>query len=246
MNDSIRAVLATAAPAEPAAPAAGVGLDYWEIATSSGLVVSLVLLVLVLASVGSWAIIARKALQLYRAQRQSVTFLEAFWKSKRLDAIYQAADGLGESPISQVFKAGYVELTKLTKDDETAGDQDGMENVERALRRASTAELTHLESMTSVLASVASAAPFVGLLGTVWGIMGAFHEIYLMGNANLATVSKPISEALIATALGLFAAIPAVVAYNHFAARIRVLEAEMENFSIDFLNIIRRHFFKKT
>jgi biopolymer transport protein TolQ len=119
----------------------------------------------------------------------------------------------------------------------------GIENVERALKRAATAEVTALEAQIPFLGTTASAAPFVGLFGTVWGIMNAFHDIYRMGNANLATVARPISEALIATAVGLFAAIPAVVAYNYFTSKIRVLDSEMTNFSNDFLNIVRRHFF---
>ena len=119
----------------------------------------------------------------------------------------------------------------------------GLENVERALKRAAAAEVTHLEARVPFLGTTASAAPFVGLFGTVWGIMRAFHDIYQMGNANLATVAKPISEALIATAVGLFAAIPAVVFYNLFVSRIRVLDSEMTNFSNDFLNIVKRHFF---
>lgn len=148
-----------------------------------------------------------------------------------------------ESPVSQVFRAGYVELAKLTGEG-TGGkvDSDGLENIERALRRAATSELTHLEAQTPFLGTTAAAAPFVGLFGTVWGIMRAFNEIYVAGNANLATVAKPISEALIATAVGLFAAIPAVVAYNHFVSRIKVLDAEMANFASDFLNIVKRHF----
>lgn len=247
MTEPIRATVAAAsqalAQAQPPAVPSG-GLNYWEIVTHSGPVVFLVLLLLSLASVASWAIIVRKSIQLRKARQQSVSFLEAFWQSRRLDAIYQTADTLEDSPVSQVFKAGYVELTKLSKDEKAEKSGEDLENVERALRRASTAEVTHLEANTSFLATIGSAAPFVGLFGTVWGIMRAFHEIYLMGNANLATVAKPISEALIATAVGLFAAIPAVVAYNHFMARVRVLEAEMDNFSIDFLNIIRRHFFK--
>ncbi len=244
MSDPIRAFLATAATKGVASAPDG-GINYWKIATGSGPVVGFVLLLLIAASIASWAIILRKVVQLRRARQQSITFLEAFWQSRRLDQLFETAEELDGSPVSQVFKAGYVELTKLTRDGEPPADPEDIENVERALRRASSAELTHLESATSFLATVGSAGPFVGLFGTVWGIMRAFHEIYLMGNANLATVAQPISEALIATAVGLFAAIPAVVAYNHFMAGIRVLEAEMQNFSIDFLNIIRRHIFKK-
>ena len=240
MNEPIRAVLATASPPPPTTAFGG---DLVTIL--SDVVVWVVLVLLVLASVGTWAIVVRKAAQLRAARKQSLGFLEAFWQSKRLDAIYRMAEDLSESPISQVFKAGYVELTKITKDG-GASDPSDLENVERALRRAKTAETTHLERHTNFLASTASAAPFIGLLGTVAGIMGAFHEIALKGNASLDVVAAPIADALIATGVGLFAAIPASIFYNYFMGKIGVLEAEMENFSIDFLNIVRRHFFKRS
>ncbi len=229
-----------------AAPLAA-GLNYLEVIKHSGPVGIFVLLLLLGASVASWAIIALKYFHIRQAQKQSVEFLDIFWQSKRLDAIYQAAEKLSVSPISQVFRAGYIELSKVTAgaaEGAERQDLDGIENIERALRRASVAELTYLESKVAFLATTGSAAPFVGLFGTVWGIMGAFQDIYLQGNANLATVAKPISEALIATAVGLFAAIPAVVAYNFFLSKIKVLESEMESFSSDFLNIVKRHFFK--
>jgi biopolymer transport protein TolQ len=229
--------------------AAGDGLNYVEIARNSGAVGIAVLALLLGASAVSWAIIVKKWLQIRRAQDQSVRFLETFWQSKRLDAIYEAAERLGASPISQVFRAGYVELSKVTAQTKENGERGmqeelgGLENVERALKRAAASEVTALEAQVPFLGTTASAAPFVGLFGTVWGIMRAFHDIYRVGNANLATVARPISEALIATAVGLFAAIPAVVAYNYFVSKIRVLDSEMTNFSNDFLNIVRRHFF---
>ena len=234
-----------------AAAQAGGSIDYLAVVLGSGLVVMSVLLLLIAASVISWAIIVKKWLALRKAQDQSIRFLETFWQSKRLDAIYQAAESLGSSPISQVFRAGYVELSKITAKAKKEGrDEGGMsdelggiENVERALKRAAASEVTALEAYVPFLGTTASAAPFVGLFGTVWGIMRAFHDIYQAGNANLATVAKPISEALIATAFGLFAAIPAVVFYNYFVSKIRVLDIEMTNFSSDFLNIVRRHFF---
>ncbi len=243
--------LASALTLSLAAPPSD-GLDYLEIVRNSGPVGMGVLLLLLGASAVSWAIIVKKWLQIRRAQDASVKFLETFWQSKRLDAIYQAAESLSASPISQVFRAGYVELSKVTaaaqkpKDGEggMSDELGGLENVERALKRAAASEVTNLEAQIPFLGTTASAAPFIGLFGTVWGIMRAFHEIYRMGNANLATVAKPISEALIATAVGLFAAIPAVVAYNFFVSRIRVLDSEMTNFSNDFLNIVKRHFFR--
>ncbi len=230
------------------AAARGGDIDYLQIVLNSGPVVMVVLVLLLLASVVSWGIILRKWIHLRTAQEQSIRFLETFWQSKRLDAIYEKAEALSQSPISQVFRAGYVELSKVTRqkkesDDAMSEQLGGIENVERALKRAAVSEVTALESSVPFLGTTASAAPFVGLFGTVWGIMRAFHDIYQMGNANLATVAKPISEALIATAFGLFAAIPAVVFYNYFVSRIRVLDSEMTNFSNDFLNIVKRHFF---
>ena len=228
------------------------GLNYLEIAKASGAVGLTVLFLLLGASAVCWAIIVRKWMQIRRAQDQSVKFLETFWQSKRLDAIYQAAESLSGSPLSHVFRAGYVELSKVTaqKKEAAVGESramsdelGGLENVERALKRAAASEVTALERQVPFLGTTASAAPFVGLFGTVWGIMNAFHDIYRMGNANLSTVARPISEALIATAVGLFAAIPAVVAYNFFISKIRVLDSEMTNFSNDFLNIVKRHFF---
>ncbi len=240
----------TGLPALPLAAAGGGEIDYLQIILNSGPVVMLVLVLLLLASVISWAIILKKWIHLRTAQDQSIRFLETFWQSKRLDALYEKAEALSQSPLSQVFRAGYVELSKVTAgqkkkegDDAMSEQLGGIENVERALKRAAVAEVTALESSVPFLGTTASAAPFVGLFGTVWGIMRAFHDIYQMGNANLATVAKPISEALIATAFGLFAAIPAVVFYNYFVSRIRVLDSEMTNFSNDFLNIVKRHFF---
>jgi biopolymer transport protein TolQ len=236
------------------APAMNGSLNYVEMVTHGGPIVTGVLLILVLSSLASWTIIFRKALYLRRAQAESVRFLETFWRSKRLDSIYAASEELALSPVAQVFRAGYVELSKVTQAKGAPGSEDdaamhdqlgGFENVERALARAANAELTALETQVPFLGTTAAAAPFVGLFGTVWGIMGAFRDIYAAGNANLATVARPISEALIATAMGLFAAIPALVAYNAFSSRIRVLDNEMRNFSADFLNIIKRHIFKK-
>jgi len=212
-------------------------------------VVKGVLVLLVLMSLVSWYIIAYKYLYLRRAGAESARFLDIFWKNKRLDEIYQTTEELKHSPVNQVYRAGYVELTKLKGGARDAGDTmqrqlGDLENVERALRRARTAEAVHLESMTGFLATTASAAPFVGLFGTVWGIMAAFLNIAREGDATLITVAPGIAEALIATAIGLVAAIPAVVFYNFFVNRMRVIEADMENFEADFLNIVKRHFFK--
>jgi biopolymer transport protein TolQ len=223
-------------------------LDVWDLALKASGVVMAVLVMLVLFSLVSWYIIAYKYFYLSRATRESVRFLDVFWKSKRLDAIYKSSQELKRSPISQVFKAGYIELSKIKSQENEAGGDGAwisdMQSIERALERAHTAELTHLESMIPFLATTGSAAPFVGLFGTVWGIMNSFRSIGAKNSASLATVAPGIAEALIATAIGLMAAIPAVVAYNYFRRRIKVLVAEMDTFSNDFLNIIKRHFFK--
>jgi len=213
-------------------------------------VVLAVLGLLLILSAFCWAIIWIKWRGLRKAQKQSIEFLEVFWSSKRLDAIYQASEKLTRSPISQVFRAGYVELSKLKKtqaEGEAAGGMydamGGIENVQRSLRRTSVAELTAMESLVPFLATTGSTAPFVGLFGTVVGIMKAFIEIR-PGTATLDAVGPGISHALIATAVGLFAAIPAVMAYNYFVRKIKVLYSEIENFSNDFLNIVKRHFLK--
>ena len=220
-------------------------LDIVEVMSQASGVVLAVLVLLIVFSLVSWYIIGYKALSLRRSEVESVAFLANFYESKRLDAIYQFSEQFTHSPVSQVFRAGYVELSKLKggEGEETLGGQlGGLETVERALRRAQTKEMTDLESMVSFLATTGSTAPFVGLFGTVWGIMNSFINIGASSSASLATVAPGIAEALIATAIGLVAAIPAVMAYNWFNARIRVLTAEMEVFSADFLNIIKRHF----
>jgi len=204
--------------------------------------------ILTASSVLSLFVIFYKLVAISQAQSQSITFLDKFWESKRLDEIYRQAEGLKYSPLAAMFRAGYIELSKVKKGQtpETGAmheKMDGMENIERALARAKVSETTKLENLLPFLATVGSAAPFVGLFGTVWGIMEAFTKIAEEGKADLATVSGPIGEALIATAIALAAAIPAVVAYNYFNRRVKVLGSEMTTFGSDYLNILKRHFF---
>ena len=230
------------------APPVFAAINYLEVIERGSGVELFVLALLAFVSVFSWALIALKSQQLSRAKSESVRFLAAFWKESRLDTIYQTAQKLSASPLSRVFCAGYDELTKLARAKEAEGAMSerlgGIENVERALQRASLAQVMELESRVGFLGTVGSAAPFVGLFGTVMGILSAFNEIADKGTATIATVSAPIGNALFATAAGLFAAIPAVVAYNAFVNRIKVFDTEMSNFSSDFLNIVKRHFFK--
>ena len=234
---------ATAANPAPPPP----DLSFWGSILNAGIAEQVVMLLLLGFSIISWAIIAYKWKMLRKAYQQSEEFLDSFWASKRLDTIYQKSEDLSGSPVSQVFRAGYIELAKLKKKEKVgeAGDTSlgGMESVERSMRRAASSELTSLEALVSFLGTTGATAPFIGLLGTVIGIMSAFQKIGLDKSAGLETVAPGIGGALVATAFGLFAAIPAVIAYNSFLARIRVLDSEMENFSADFLNIIKRHFF---
>jgi biopolymer transport protein TolQ len=242
----------------PAAFAQAEGLGGQEslvsMVTGSGPVVQFVLYVLILFSVFSWGIIFYKLRQIRVARRQSARFIEIFWDTKNLTAIHTASQELKLSPVAHVFRAGYQELVRLTRakrqvNPGEAGGLDttelgGIDNVERAMKRATNQEITRLERALTFLATTASATPFIGLFGTVWGIMTAFRGLSVTQSSSIQAVAPGIAEALIATATGLVAAIPAVVAYNHFARQIRVLSAEMENFSSEFLNIAERHFLK--
>jgi len=215
-----------------------------ELIWNAGPVVKLVLLILAYFSVVSWTIIFYKSLVVKRAIRDSDAFLEAFWNKKRLDAVAQDLKLYPDSPLTSLFREGYQELMKVQRlqhgsevQSFTAG-LSAADNVSRALRRASTQETYRLEKYLTFLATTGSTAPFIGLFGTVWGIMDSFHGIGKMGSASLAVVAPGISEALIATAIGLMAAIPAVVAYNHFLNKVNILIGEMDNFSQEFLNIV--------
>lgn len=220
--------------------------------TGSGPVVQAVLYLLVLFSVASWGVILYKTRQVRAARRQSEKFIERFWDTKNLTAIHSASQDLRHSPVAQVFRAGYEELVRLTRAKRQANleagtlttELGGVANVERAMRRATSQEITRLERALTFLATTASTTPFIGLFGTVWGIMNAFRGLSMTQSSSIQAVAPGISEALVATAAGLFAAIPAVVAYNHFARQIRVLSVEMDNFAFEFLNIAERHFLK--
>jgi biopolymer transport protein TolQ len=193
-------------------------------------------------------IIIYKFMYIRRATTESTRFTDAFWKSRDIEQIYKQAQALRNSPISQMFVAGYTELAKLASDEALKGDREGnLSNVERALRRSQNVETLKLESHVPFLATTGSAAPFIGLFGTVVGILFAFLDIAdskEASAASLKTVGPHIAEALFATAIGLVAAIPAVMAYNYFQRRIRVLRSEMETFEQDYLNIIKRHFLR--
>ncbi len=208
-------------------------------------IIQAVLLILVGMSVTCWGIMVNKARVVRRAARESEDFLEMFWRSRRLDHVNEQVGEFAHSPVAQVFRSGYSELQKLTSrmpDKEQGMDMGGLENLTRSMRRASTTQITALERMVPFLATTGATAPFIGLFGTVWGILRAFQRIGETGQASIQVVGPDIANALVATAVGLLAAIPAVMAFNYFNTRIRVISTEMENFANDLTNIVKRHF----
>ena len=213
----------------------------FDLIIQAGPMAKMVLLLLLAASIFSWAIIFMKWHSIKNATHDNALFLEIFWHSKNVDEAFSKADKFQYSPVASIFKAGYKELRRISGPESSAIGSDGVDNVNRALMRASNSEISIFEKNVGFLATTASAAPFVGLFGTVWGIMNSFQNIGATGAANLAVVAPGISEALITTATGIGAAIPAVVAYNYFAGQIKRLAADMDCFSQDFVNIIQRH-----
>jgi len=205
-------------------------------------IVQMVLLGLLFMSMACWAIILQKFFRLRSASVQSRKFLELFWGSKRLDGVYEKCGNYRKSPVAEVFRAGYQELAKIQASKGEGGQMaDATDNLTRTLRRASAAQGTNLERYIVFLGTTGSVAPFIGLFGTVWGILRAFQKLGTAGQATIDVVGPDIAHALIATAVGLAAAIPAVIAFNYFNTSIRVLHTEMDNFSADFLNIVKRH-----
>jgi len=246
------------------------GSDIVQMMVHAGPMVKFVLLILLLFSVVSWAIIFMKWRLFRKAKNETEYFLEVFWESRDLKKIYLASKDLGFSPVGRLFKAGYAEFGRLHKiqsfsdSEEPKGSsaqhssrssevgnevfahshQAIMDNLKRSLKRSNIDQTNKLERALSFLATTGNTAPFIGLFGTVWGIMESFRGIGLKGSANLAVVAPGISEALIATAAGLAAAIPAVVAFNYFSNRVSGLRAEMDIFTSEFLSIIERQFLK--
>lgn len=216
-------------------------MNYFKLITEASLVVQLVLIILLFFSIFSWAIIIFKRKTLRSATSRSKKFLAVFRKSQNLLEVNEASKRYKASPLAVLYQSGFKELAYLTKSNPNPRiTSSNLESLNRAMIKASNAEITRLEKMMSFLATTGSVTPFIGLFGTVWGIMSAFQEIGIARSASLVTVAPGIAEALIATALGLFAAIPAVVAYNHYLNQIKSLIAEMEDFSIEFLSIAER------
>jgi biopolymer transport protein TolQ len=216
-------------------------INIFKIIAEADIVVQLILLLLISFSVFSWAIIFFKLKMIKAAVRQSDRFLEAFRRSKSLSEVNDSAKKLRASPLAVIFLAGNKELAYQSKSTSEGGwTGEKTDSLNRALLKASNAEVSRLERMMFFLATTGSVSPFIGLFGTVWGIMISFIRIGAMRSASLQVVAPGIAEALIATAVGLFAAVPAVIAYNYFLGRIKDLIADMEDFSLEFLSIAER------
>ena len=252
-------VLALLQVQDDASPLAGSG-DVVSLIADSTPINQAVLAILVLFSVASWAIILQKFLAFRASERQTSRFLDVFRKSSKFSEVQAVCPTLPNTPLVGVFQAGYAEMNaqfRITGAPTTAPAGattvnppapagrpilKSLDGVDRALIRAATVEINKLEQRMTFLATTASVTPFIGLFGTVVGIMIAFQRIGASGSTNLAIVAPGISEALIATAAGLFAAIPALVFYNHFTHRVKEFSATMDDFSLEFLNIAERNF----
>jgi biopolymer transport protein TolQ len=225
--------------------------DFVSLVTQASPISQAVLVILLLFSVVAWAIIASKLAAFRKVEKQTAQFIEVFRKSAKFSDVQSVCASLVQSPLVGMFQAGYAELTaQLRQSQGTASPGapaprptlKSITAVDRALLRASSIEVAKLERRMTFLATTASITPFIGLFGTVWGIMTAFMNIGAQGSTDLAVVSTPIAEALIATALGLFAAIPAVYFYNHFTSKVKTYASEMDDFALEFLNISERNF----
>ena len=221
-------------------------VNFLQMFLNAGLVVKLVMLLLLGFSLFSWFIVFKKHLLFKTARRLSAQFSETFWSSRNLAEAYKVAQELDLCPEAAVFRMGYNEMQKMSRSsqhdsgDTLATRMAHMDNLKRALTKAAAQETQRFGKSLSFLATTGSATPFIGLFGTVWGIMAAFQDIGIRGSATLAVVAPGISEALVATAAGLAVAIPAVVFYNFYSNKLEEVENRMQGFATDFLNLVER------
>jgi biopolymer transport protein TolQ len=217
-----------------------VGSEVVDMVTRSGPVGKTVLAILLLFSLYSWTVIYAKWRSFGRARRESERFLRAFRKSQRLSEVAAVLDHFRFAPLAAVFQAGLDEVEQQLSGG-NPGRLSSSTAVQRALQIACNEQVAEMERLLSGLATTATTTPFIGLFGTVWGVMDAFHGLGTASGANLRVVAPGISEALIATAAGLFAAIPAVIFYNHFLHQLRQFAGRMDNFALEFLNLAERY-----
>ena len=222
----------------------GQGVNLWEVVLHSGSVAKVVLLVLAVFSVLSWVVIFQKTVLLNRSRRFTDRFRAQFRRAKDWRELKAASGDYAPSPLLGLFTAGYTEVTYQLRPAVPGARAQikSMEAVERSLQRASVVEMGRMESYLGILATIAAVSPFIGLFGTVWGIIDAFRGIGATGNASLATVAPGISEALVATAIGLVAAIPALMAYNFFQGQLKLWQTELDDFALEFISLSERNF----
>lgn len=236
------AVPVDAASAEAAAPVVETGLNYLDLVLHASWPVLIVMILLLVASVMSWFVIFRKAAIFKRANREAEEFEGRFWSGAELNALYRTATERNRvvTGLEAIFEAGFREFTRLRQQQRSIDTRSQLEGAQRAMRATLAREVDRLEHNLELLANVGSTAPYVGLVGTVFGIMISFHGLANNKQATIATVAPGISEALVATAMGLFAAIPAVWAYNRFATRVERLGVRYESFAEEFSSILQR------
>jgi biopolymer transport protein TolQ len=252
--------VALALQAQGAPDSGAGGVDFVHLIASSSWLTKSVLLILLLFSAVSWGIILYKVWQYRRAERDTGAFLQVFRKSTKFSEVQSICASVTASPLVGIFQAGYAELnTQLrqpaVKTGQAQADSESkpaagaprptlrsLDAVDRALLRATSVEVGKLEKGVPFLATTASITPFIGLFGTVWGIIYSFQNIGIQGSTSLSVVAPGIAEALIATAAGLFAAVPAVYFYNSFTTRVKEFASQMDDFALEFLNISERNF----
>lgn len=223
--------------------ASGGRTDVLNLVLEAGPVGKTILLLLLFASIASWAVIIERFRFFRTATQETRLFLQRFHSGARLAELRDVSERWNRSPVVSVFKAAFHEVSQLAVENREGGrvlDEEAVADVKRMIERAVAANTRNLERALTYLATLASTAPFVGLFGTVWGIMESFRRIATSGASNLESYAPGIAEALIATAVGLFAAIPAAVGYNSFLRRVRVMVIEMDEFHYDFIHLLEK------
>lgn len=247
---------ALATPAAPTSKVGGQGINLLEAILTANIIVQMAFLILIVMSIVSWAIILQKWLQIKQLEKNNAPLQDAFLKASSFEEIYNIARVNEEGSLGQIFIKAYNEMKKsihtktlsISDDQKPVPQKDkplifGIDNIERSLRQNTDNEIAKLEVGLGFLATTGNSCPFIGLFGTVFGIMNSFNQIAAAGSASLNVVAPGIAEALLATGVGLFAAIPASIFFNYFLGQIKKQELICNNFSTDFLNIAKRNFF---
>jgi biopolymer transport protein TolQ len=219
-------------------------VSFWGLVLQADTIVKIVMLILLIASIWSWSIIIEKTKKFFILKKQAETFEEAFWSGESLEKLYKQEEENPKHPLTTVFVAGMYEWTRASDSNSLSNEkiQAGLqERIHQVMNVAVIRELENIEKNIGFLATVGSTAPFIGLFGTVWGIMNSFQSIALSKDTSLAVVAPGIAEALLATALGLVAAIPAVIAYNKLSNNLNTYALRLQNFASEFESLLSRH-----